>query len=36
VAGHTHDGIDWTTWLHRLREADAVVAGGAVHWLGGS
>ncbi len=27
MAGHTHDGIDWTTWLHRLREADAVVAG---------
>ncbi|HYZ09054.1 MAG TPA: class I SAM-dependent methyltransferase [Pseudonocardiaceae bacterium] len=27
MAGHTHDGIDWTTWLHRLREADAVAAG---------
>ncbi len=27
MAGHTHDGIDWATWLHRLREADAVAAG---------
>ena len=27
MAGHTHDGIDWPTWLHRLREADAVAAG---------
>ncbi|MGI9062332.1 MAG: class I SAM-dependent methyltransferase [Pseudonocardiaceae bacterium] len=27
MVAHTHDGIDWTTWLHRLREADAVVEG---------